>query len=115
MATETFCEEEQQTVSKLSRIAFFLGLGSIMLLPLAVLAAFKIEMLGLVDLLRTIVAPLSAAAAVIGLIAGNKALPEDFINKRRARLGLILGVVSFSLVIAFTIAVAIFFLPFLWA
>ncbi len=115
MATETFCEEEQQTVSKLSRIALFLGLGSVILLPLAVLAAFKIEILGLVDLLRTIVLPLSAAAFVIGLIAKNKVPPEDYKNRRRARLGVILGALTFSLVIVFTAVMAIFFLPFLWA
>ncbi len=115
MAAEVSGKVEQQAVSKLSLIALFLGLASITLLPLAVLAAFKIEMLGLVDLFRTAVLPLSAAAVVVGLIAGSKAPPEDFKNRRLARLGIILGVVTFSLIIIFIAAVAIFFLPFLWA
>ncbi len=106
--------EAAPVISKLSLAAFILGLISIAFMPIVVLAAIRIEMIGFVDLMRGIVMPLSGAAVVTGIISANKLPPEDLKSRQLARLGIILGAAAFSLVILFIAAVALFFLPFLW-
>ncbi len=106
--------EAAPVISKLSLAAFILGLISIAFMPIVVLAAIRIEMIGFVDLMRGIVMPLSGAAVVTGIISANKLPPEDLKSRQLARLGIILGAAAFSLVILFIAAVVLFFLPFLW-
>ncbi|MDZ4133584.1 MAG: hypothetical protein U1E11_10660 [Dethiobacteria bacterium] len=101
-------------VSKIALASALLGAGSILAMIISVVIAFTIEIVGVVSLFRGVVLPLSLAAVVTGLIARSKIPAEERNNRKKASIGLIVGVITFGLVLIAIIAVALLFIPLLF-
>jgi len=101
----------QNSNSKLPLLSLIFGLGSLAGLLISVALALTIEVIGAVSLFRGLVLPLSVAAIFIGVIAANKIPEDDLKNRTQARLGIILGVVTFGLIILGFLAAAVIFIP----
>ena len=105
---------QENSVPPAAKAAFYLGVGSIGALVLALVAGIFCASLGVLPLFRSIVTPLSLAAIVFGLLARKKIAEEGLQGQREARLGLLLGVASLGLVVLATLLSLIIFIPFLF-
>jgi hypothetical protein len=101
-------------VSKIALTSALLGAGSVLALIISVVVAINIEVVGVVSLFRGVVLPLSLAAVVTGLIARSKIPAEERNNRKKASIGLIIGIITFGLVLIAIIAVALLFIPLLF-
>lgn len=101
--------DRQGSDLKLSLFSLMIGLGSIAGLLISVILAFTVEVIGAVSLFRSLVLPLAVAAIVVGAIAANKAPADDLKSRRQARLGIILGAVTFGIIILIMLAAVLLF------
>lgn len=101
----------QNSNSKLPLFSLMFGVGSIAGLLISIALALTIEVIGAVSLFRGLVLPLSFAAIFIGAIAANKISEDDLKGRTQARVGIILGVVAFGLIILGFLAAAVIFIP----
>ena len=108
-------KEPEAPMSKIALASALLGAGSVLALIISVVVAITFEAVGAVSLFRGVVLPLSLAAVVTGLIARSKIPAEERNNRKKASIGLILGIITFGLVLIAIIAVALFFIPLLFA
>ena len=102
-------------VSKIALASLLLGAGSVLALVISVTIAINVESVGAVSLFRGVVLPLSLAAIVTGIIARNKIPVEERNNRNKASIGLIIGIITFGLILIAMIAVALYFIPLLFA
>ncbi len=102
-------------VPKTAIAALYLGIGSISAFLLSILVGWLVESIGISDLFRSIVIPLSLASIVCGIIARRKISAEGHKGHRTATTGMIMGIISLSMVIVFMVVVFIFFIPMLFA
>lgn len=107
-------KEPGAPVSKIALASALLGAGSVLALIISVVIAITIETVGMVSLFRGVVLPLSLAAVVTGLIARSQIPAEERNNRKKASIGLIIGIITFGLVFIVIIAVALFFIPLLF-
>lgn len=91
------------------KAALYLGIGSAAGLVLSVLAGIVFDSLGVVNLFRTIVMPLSLAAIILGLIGRQKAEAEGITGYKQARIGLLLGSITLGLALVSIVLVFLFF------
>ncbi len=110
-----YIKESGAPVSKIALASALLGAGSFLALIISVVVAITFETVGAVSLFRGVVLPLSLAAVVTGLVAKSKIPVEESNNRKKASIGLIIGFITFGLVLAIIIAVALFFIPLLLA
>lgn len=110
-----YSKEPGEPLSKIALASALLGAGSVLALFISVVVAITFEAVGAVSLFRGVVLPLSLAAVVTGLIARSKIPAEERNNRKKASIGLILGIITFGLVLIAIIAVALFFIPLLFA
>lgn len=96
---------------KLSLLSLMIGLGSIAGLLISVILAFTVEVIGAVSLFRGLVLPLAVAAIVVGVIATNKTPADNLKSRRQARLGIILGAVTFGIIILVMLTAVLLFIP----
>ncbi len=106
--------QSSMTGHRISLIALFLGVTSMVVLIVSVLTAVFVESVGLVDFF-SIVLILALAAVICGLIARGKNAEGKMQGSRAATAGMILGIVVLVLVTIARIAVFLFFLPWLGA
>lgn len=93
------------------RLAFLLGLGSLLMLAVTVVLGILIESVGMVSYFGY-VAVLAVAAIVLGVLARQKADPGHAKSKL-ALAGLVLGSIALFLMVAFRVAVFLLFIPML--
>ena len=110
---QDYCKEPLRPMSKIALASLLLGAGSVLAMVLSVVIAVNVETVGAVSLFRGVVLPLSLAAVVTGIIARNKIPAEEKNNRKKASIGLIIGIITFGLVLIAIIAVALFFIPLL--
>ncbi len=110
-----YSKESGAPVSKIALASALLGAGSFLALIISVIVAVTVEAVGAVSLFRGVVLPLSLAAVVTGLVARSKIPVEEKNNRKKASIGLIIGFITFGLVLATIIAVALLFIPLLLA
>lgn len=103
------------SAAKLALFSLFLGITAVVFIPLAVLLAVSYPLVGAFDLFRWSVLPLSLAAIIVGAIAGGRAGSDQFSVRRRAKIGLILGIAAIGIIILVFLAALLFFLPLLGA
>ena len=96
-------------------ISYYLGIGSVAAMLLSVLAGFLVESVGILNLFRGIVFPMSVAAIIFGVIARRDIAAEGESDWKKATAGLIMGIVVLASGIMIMITVAILFLPMLFA
>lgn len=107
-------EKEENTinnkpVSKNALLSFVLGILSIVVTFIGVLATLLIEDLGAVSVLTKLTVPLSVAALILGIIARRENLSEKSRDYFYAKTGLIIGISMLAAVILFMVGVAVFF------
>ncbi|MFU8795073.1 MAG: hypothetical protein ACNA7Z_06850 [Dethiobacteria bacterium] len=110
-----YIKEPEAPISKIALVSALFGAGSVLALIISVVIAFTIETVGMVSLFRGVVLPLSLAAVVTGLIARSKIPIDEKNNRKKASIGLVIGIITFGLVITIIITVALFFIPLLFA
>lgn len=99
---------------KLGRVSFFLGIVSLVLIPLAVAAGSRFESIGILYLLRISVMPAGFAAAICGLIVIKRADTKSGKTRLKGLLGLIFGLLGFGCVLLIMAGAFFFFLPMLF-
>lgn len=96
-------------------ISYYLGIGSAAAMLLSILAGFLLETIGIFNLFRSIVFPMSVAAVILGAIARRNIIAEGGKGWKKATVGLVTGIVVLGTGIITMIIVAIIFLPMLFA
>lgn len=99
---------------KLACWSKWLGIASLIAVPVAFGFGFLFEQIGIVTLLRALVMPLSLAAVATGLVSKNRAGENNEVAKKNGRLGFILGLLSLGTAALIMVAVMLFFLPMLF-
>jgi hypothetical protein len=110
-----YIKEPEEPISKIALASALFGAGSVLALIISVVIAFTIEAVGMVSLFRGVVLPLSLAAVVTGLIARSKIPIDEKSNRKKASIGLIIGIITFGLVLTIIIVVALLFIPLFFA
>ena len=91
-------------------VALLLGVGSVVVLTVAILLGILVESIGITSFYNLII-PLGLAALICGLIARKKIDIEESANRRAATIGLILGALVLGLLLILTITILIIFIP----
>ncbi len=99
---------QKPSTPKIAKVALYLGIGSMVAMLLSILTGWLIEVIGFVDLFRGIVIPLSIVSIVCGIIARRRIVAEGLEGLRSATTGMILGIITLSLVLIIMVAVFIF-------
>ncbi len=94
---------------KSALVALILGISSVILIPVVILLSIKYETIGLVNLFRNLVFPVSIAAIIMGAVGRRSTATDRFRGKSAANMGLILGAVTFGLAVVTITIVALFF------
>jgi hypothetical protein len=100
--------------TSLAVLSKWLGVAALVAVPAAGGIGFLWEQIGVINLFRAVVMPLSLAAVVTGLISMNRAAENSETAKQKGRLGLILGLVGLGLTAMIMLLVMLFILPMLF-
>ncbi len=101
---------EKQRASIGARIGFWMGLGSLLAMPVSAILGYVLEELGMMQLCISLICPAALVGIVLGILQRKKA-EEPEKGKRLALAGLVMGAVSIGLIFLLILLILLIFLP----
>ncbi|MBK5253674.1 MAG: hypothetical protein JJE03_04370 [Peptostreptococcaceae bacterium] len=99
-----------ESTSGMAKLIFGMGLGSLLAIPIFAAFGFLIEDYGMMQPFTNLVIPVALIAIILRFIFKKK-IGENSRSKKLANTGLLLGIISISLIVILILGVMIVFLP----
>lgn len=103
-------QKTKESTSGMAKLILGMGLGSLLAIPIFASVGFLIEDFGMMQPFTGLVFPAALIAIILG-INFRKKTEENSSSKKFAKAGLIMGIISLSLIFALILFVMIIFLP----